>query len=150
MRKLVLALILLTSPAALAEGMPTTGFFADLRIGGAAPIGMGGITTGTGFTALPSFAMGARLFGRLQLGLGFNFLRFDSLGPGTDTNVFTFVPLVAVDIIKAQDERVAFYGKAGLPVGANVTCNGACNTASVVGFDLGIGVRYAPHRMFAG
>jgi len=142
---LVLGMSLLAAPALADEGMPRQGLVIDLRVGAGTPVGIGGLAATSGFTAIPSLAVGGRLAGRLQLTMGFTFFRFENTG-ANDTSLFSFVPTLAVDIVKSSDQKVAFYGKFGLPLGAAVTNT---NTTFLIGFDLGIGVRYALHRMFA-
>jgi hypothetical protein len=122
------------------NGMPKTAFLFEARIGGSVAFG---VTAG--------LLVGARIIDRLHLGLGFALVRTDSTGAGSNNRV-NFAPTVAVDIVKAHDNRVAFYGKFALPVGPLIACppgNGACDTGLTVGFDFGLGVRYAFHRMFA-
>ena len=140
---LVLVAALLSPVAAHAEkgenSMPTTAFLFEARIGGSVAFG---VTAG--------LLVGARIIDRLHLGLGFAFVRTDN-GAGSNNRV-NFAPTVAVDIIKAHDDRVAFYGKVALPLGPIVVCPpgpGDCDAGFNVGFDFGLGARYAFHRMFA-
>ena len=125
---------LTVGPAAAARadenGMPTTAFLFEARIGGSVAFG---VTAG--------LLVGARIIDRLHLGLGFGFVRTDSTGAGSNNRV-NFAPTVAVDILKARDNRVAFYGKFALPLGPTVACppgNGACDTGFTIGFDFGLG-----------
>jgi hypothetical protein len=146
MRKVWVLLVLLAAARAGAdEGMPQRGFVADLRVGAGVPVSLGGLGVASGFTAIPSLALGGRLLGRLQLTMGFSFLRVESSGGG-DISAFHFAPTVAVDVAKSSDQKVALYLKFALPVGAAVTNT---TTTFLIGFDIGIGTRYAFHRMFA-
>jgi hypothetical protein len=146
MRKLWGFLVLLAAAQAGAdEGMPQRGLVVDMRVGGAVPVGFGGLSAASSFTAIPSLSVGGRLAGRIQLTMGFTFFRFETTGTN-DTSTFSFVPTIAVDAAKSADQKVALYFKFGLPVGAAVT---ATTTTPVIGFDIAVGTRYAFHRMFA-
>jgi hypothetical protein len=154
--KMVLVLALLAPAVAFAEGegLPRSAFLVEMRLGAGAPVGFGGLTAGGTFTAVPSLLVGARLLDRIQLGLGFSFLRLSNtggLGGATDLNVVTFAPSFSGDVVKSHDNRVALYLKAGLPVGPVIRCppNGACDNSFAIGFDFGVGARYSVHRMFA-
>jgi hypothetical protein len=130
------------APARASEGMPRNGFWLEARFAA------GTVLVGTN-NALPlyqpSLTVGGRLAGRVNLGLGFSFFRLASGNNATST--FVRLPTVQVDIVKAHDDRVAMYGKAGLPLGAQIITNN--RDLLVVGYDLALGVRYAPHPMFA-
>ncbi len=99
-----------------AAGMPKCAFVVEMRIGG------GGLVQGSGSNGVlqPSLFVGARLFGRVHLGLGFGLLRVslggELLNPLSDTEtstVFDVEPSASVDLFQARDRRVAFYVKAG-------------------------------------
>jgi len=157
--RLLPLVVVLTSAPALAEktenSMPDTAFLFEARLGVGTPLvfintGIGGGAAGfESVTPTPSLLVGARLIGRLHVGLGFAFTRFSQ--GGSSSNVVSFVPTVGVDIIKSHDERVAFYGKFGLPLGPILDCNPGvpCQTGFGLGFDLALGARYSLHRMFA-
>jgi hypothetical protein len=153
-RTFAVTLLCLTGGSAFAqqtEGMPDTGFVFNLRLGGGVPIGIGGGgAINTTLNALPAIAAGVRLIGRLELTLGMNFARFEQ-GTNTATSVVSFVPTLVVDIARSADRKAAFYGKFGLPLGVGVIQTGGGNSSNsfIVGFDFGLGVRYAFHRMFA-
>jgi hypothetical protein len=130
--------------------MPRYAFVVELRVGG------GGIVSGTGTTGVlsPSLFIGARLFGRLHLGLGFGLTRV-SLGTDNALNdddetqtstVFDVEPTASIDLVQARDRRVAFYLKVGVPLGASFETDVARQL--VVGYDFALGVRYLPHPMF--
>jgi hypothetical protein len=125
------------------RGLPRNGFWLEARLAAATVI------AGGGNTALPVYqpglTVGGRLAGRLNLGLGFAFFRLAS--NNTTATTFIFQPTAEVDLVKAADDRVMLYLKGGLPVGAVVQSAG--RTLLVVGYDVGLGVRYAPHPMFA-
>jgi hypothetical protein len=156
----VLVVLALLAPAvARAEktenSMPDNAFLFEARLGAGTSIAFGGLSFAGTFTAVPSLLLGARLIGRLHVGLGFGFTRLSNLGGGggggTDLNLVTFAPTAAFDLIKSHDERVAFYLKAALPLGPVITCNtGApCDNNFAISFDLALGARYALHKMFA-
>jgi hypothetical protein len=151
-----LAFLLAGTPAlaqSQPEGMPNNAFLFEARLGVATPLVF--INTGFGManfesvTPTPSLLVGARLAGRIHVGLGFSFARFSQ--PGASNNIVSFVPTFAIDMIKSHDDRVAFYGKLGLPLGPIVDCNNGapCDTGFGIGFDIALGARYAFHRMFA-
>ena len=163
---MVLFLAGLAAPATAQEaaagphGM-ANGMFLELRFGGgisavagqAGGVG-GGALSGGGLSAVPTIVAGIRLVNRLQLGLGFGFFRFAVDGPGMNTasyNVFYFSPAVTYDLVRAKDNRAAFYGKAGLTFGADIGgISGAPDsTGFVVGYDVGVGMRFALHPMVA-
>jgi hypothetical protein len=146
-RPLAIALVLATTPALAADGMPRNGFWMEAKAAATATVattsgGMGFITAPV---LLPTLTLGARLVGRLQLGLGFSFYRV-STGGGAPANSLLFTPNVEVDLVKAADDRVAFFLGAGLGFGATIQ-TGA--NLFVIGYDAALGVRYAPHPMFA-
>jgi hypothetical protein len=136
--------------SARATGMPSYAFVAELRFGG------GGLIAGSNGNAglQPSLFVGARLFGRLHLGLAFGLLRVSFGGenetnPSSDTfttTIFEVEPTVSVDLVQARDRRVAFYLKTGVPLGALLQTDVA--RQPVVGYDIALGVRYLPHPMF--
>jgi hypothetical protein len=159
--RLVSLAVLLASAPAFAEqtenSPPNTAFLFEARLGAGVSSFFGALSGGA-VEAVPSFLVGVRLIGRLHLGLGFSYFRTQSAaggiigaGAGTATNVVTFAPTAAFDLIRSRDERVMFYIKFGLPLGPVITCpNGApCDNNFSIGFDLGLGVRYALHRMFS-
>jgi|GEM_PF-7096745 len=119
----------------------------EFRVAGAATL-----TGGGGGTAVPSLVVGVRLINRLQLGLGFSFLRTVTGAGVTDTanNFVTFVPTASIDIFQSRDMRFAFYGKVALPLGVAIACAGdRCGNSFVLGYDLSIGGRFLLHRHFA-
>jgi hypothetical protein len=141
------------------EGVPAQGFLLEVGIGGTVPLYAIGNNGAAVSSALPSLMAGYRLIDRLQLQLGFVLGAFGFNGSsavgGTSAtaSTFTIVPQVAVDLLKYANNRVAFYAEAGLPLGANVstiTVAGNSNTNSqfVIGFDVGLGVRYALAPIF--
>ena len=140
---LAFALVLLPAAAARAQ-MPRTGLAVDARLG--AGMIFGGTTA---VVAVPSLTVGARLIDRLQVGLGFGLYRISSPGGGmngTNQTTFTFAPTLEVDLLKAHDNRAAWYVKGGLPMGAEVTNP---RTFFVLGYDVALGARYCPHPNFA-
>jgi hypothetical protein len=146
-------------PPSSSEGMPRTGLVIDARLGVATPVAASAPTSGLGgaFVVLPSVDIGVRLIGRLQLTLGFTLFRAAqsvSGGPDTSQTSFLLVPGVACDIVKSSDEKVAFYGAGGIPMGALLFDRGGGAAGSTlknfaVGYNIAVGVRYAPHPMFA-
>jgi hypothetical protein len=156
---LTLIVALSTSPAFAqqpSEGIPPNGMVVELGFGGGLTIG----GVGTVATPLPSLLVGVRLIDRLNLGLGFTFFRLATHGGGvlggagaeTDTNLFNFAPTVEVDIVRSNDHRAAFYGKAGLPIGAliiNFPPPVRDDVGFVIGYHLALGARYAFNRFFA-
>jgi hypothetical protein len=158
-RLLSLAVLLAASPA-LAEktenSPPDNGFLFEARLGVGVSSFFGAITGVGGVDAVPSLLVGARLVGRLHVGLGFSFFRSQNtggvLGGAQSLNSVTFAPTVGVDVVKSHDERVMFYIKAGLPLGPVITCpggGGACDDNFSIGFDFGLGARYALHHNFS-
>jgi hypothetical protein len=155
MKRLVLLLALLMTPGLVGKAraqMPAgPAFVMEARVGGGF-----GITGNGGGGASAAMAFGVRLIDRLQIGLGFTVFHGSSfnIGNGNFTSAnttFTLNPQLTVDILKAKDNKVAWYGKVGIPVGAqNVSTSGPgapnqSTTVAVVGFDVGLGVRYCPH-----
>jgi hypothetical protein len=148
-RVLPLIAVLVLPALASAEGMPRTAFQFDTRLGfqGGMVISQQGSTFG--FNVTPQMTFGARLAGRVQVGVG---LGLSHLGSGQSSTTFVlFSPLVAVDVLKARDDRVALYLKAGPHFGGIVQRTGPSTTNGTfaLGFDLGLGARYAFHPMFA-
>ncbi len=140
---LVLAALVLAPSLARAQ-MPRTAFDADARLG--AGLIIGGTSA---VVAQPSLTLGARLIDRLQVGVGVGFYRVSSPGGGpngTNQTTFTFAPTIAVDLLKAHDDKAAWYAKAALPMGAEVT---QPRNFFVLGYDLALGARYCPHPNFA-
>jgi hypothetical protein len=158
LKRIVVAVALLVPAVGLAEepqhvGMPRMSPFVDFRLGIGVPI----VGTVAGFvqqvSPIPQLAAGIRLVDRVQLGVGFSFFRFATTNGMTDAafNIFYFTPGVAIDIAKSRDNRVAFYGKFALALGAEVqtqTLFPASNGFDV-GYDLTLGVRYLFHSAFA-
>jgi hypothetical protein len=155
----LVALLAAARPAAADnEGFPHNAFLFEARLGLGVPTtlpnaGALGATTTAGVVATPALLVGARLLDRLHLGLGFGFFRlqFESAGQTSAANLVTFAPTVAVDLAKSKENRVAFYFKGALPMGPAVTCQPAapCDNNFSIGFDFGLGARYALHPMFA-
>jgi hypothetical protein len=126
----------------------------EARVGGGYAIAgnnNGGTLAGGGAAA--ELAFGVRLIDRLQIGLGFsvyhtsNTINIITGTATTSVTVFTLNPQLTVDILKAKDNKVAWYGKIGIPFGAQNSNPGGnnSNTVFAVGFDIGLGVRYCPH-----
>jgi hypothetical protein len=146
MRHALFALSLFAASPAHADGMVHNGFWMEAKAAASAPVAITG-TNGVFTTApvlQPTLTLGGRLAGRAQLGLGFSFYRLAT--PGGATNTLSFVPRVEVDLVKAADERVAFFLGADIAFGAAITTG---TNLLVVGYDASLGVRYAPHPMFA-
>jgi hypothetical protein len=138
----IVAFALVGHSAAASEGTPRNAFWFEGRLAlGTVLVGAGGVVP----MYQPSLTVGGRLAGRVNLGLGVALFRLAS--NNTATTTFTFQPTATVDLVKAADERVAFYVRGGLPLGAVVPSTG--RTLVVVGYDVALGVRYAPHPMFA-
>jgi hypothetical protein len=132
----------LCGTAAASEGPPRNGFWFEGRLAlGTAIVGVGGVSP----MYQPSLTVGGRLAGRVNLGLGVSLFRLASNNSASTT--FTFQPTVVVDLVKAADDRVAFFLRGGLPLGAVVPSAG--RDLLVVGYDVSLGVRYSPHPMFA-
>ena len=139
----ILAFVALASPSARAQ-MPRNGLAVDARLG--AGLIVGGTSA---VVAQPSLTVGGRLIDRLQLGLGVGFYRISSPGGGpngTNQTTFTFAPTLEVDILKAHDNRAAWYAKGALPMGAEIT---QPRNFFVLGYDVALGARYCPHPNFA-
>jgi hypothetical protein len=157
-RSLFLLTLLIAAPALAEKGehsMPDNAFLFEARLSLGTPFSVGTLSAPSTFAAVPSLLVGARLGGRLHLGLGFSFFRLSNGGAGgggsSDYNVVVFAPTAALDLVKSHDERVALYGKLGLPLGPVITCStGApCDNSFGIGFDFALGARYALHHMFA-
>jgi len=136
------ALALASTPAR--AQMPRNGLAVDARLG--AGLIVGGTSA---VVAQPSLTIGGRLIDRLQLGLGVGLYRISSPGGGpngTSQTTFTFAPTLEVDILKAHDNRAAWYAKGALPMGAEVT---QPRNFFVLGYDVALGARYCPHPNFA-
>jgi hypothetical protein len=159
MKRILICLALLGSVAHAEKspnGMPDTAFVFEARIAAGAPVSiLGYLVSGTAFTAIPSLFVGARLIDRIHVGLGLQFFRLQgsaSTGLGTTATsdyVIEFEPLISADLFKSGDNRAAFYLKFGIPLGPVITCPGGgapCDNNFGVGFDIGLGVRYAVHR----
>jgi hypothetical protein len=126
---------------------------APISVVGAPISGAGGANVVTNIQPIPQIVIGGRLADRLHLGLGFAFQRIavDTPGMVTSTfNLFYFTPTVEVDIVRSRDHRVAFYGKAGLPLGVDIisTSGAPSSNGFVVGYDVAVGMRYAFHPAF--
>lgn len=151
---LALAIGLLAPSLAHAQMPAGPALFVDARLG--AGVGVAG---NSGIIIVPSLTVGVRLFDRLQLGLGIGLFRTaqpaavdingNPVGSQSDT-AFTFVPTVMLDILKSRDNRVAWYGKVSLPLGAEIRSvpNNDLNLFAI-GYDFALGIRYAPHPNFA-
>jgi hypothetical protein len=147
------------------HGMPNNAFLFEARLAFATSVATtGGLFGGGGgspvgvVAVVPSLLVGGRLIGRLHIGLGFSFWRITasttSMFGGSqhdDYNVVTIAPTFGADIVKSADDRVAFYVKLGIPLGPVIHCtSGApCDNNFAAGVDVGLGVRYALHHMFA-
>jgi hypothetical protein len=147
LKRLTFVLALVGAPAAWAQMPAGPAFMMEARVGGGLSVQGNG-----GGGASAELAFGVRLIDRLQVGLGFTVFHTSTAINGaaaTTQTTFTLNPQITVDILKARDNKVAWYGKVGLPIGAaaqtaNVV-NGATNTVFAIGFDLGLGLRYCPH-----
>ncbi len=154
---LALAVALLAPGMARADGLPDTALVVEARVAFGGAVGADGTT----LSAIPSVDIGVRLINRLQLTLGFQFARFAATtvtNPGgplttsvsTSATAFTAIPELSVDIFRAADRKVAFYAKAGIPIGGAFVGNGTNTTAHwAVGYDVGVGTRWLPHDNFA-
>lgn len=139
----ILASLLLAPSLARAQ-MPRTALAVDARLG--AGVIVGGTSAGI---AQPSLTVGARLVDRIQVGLGVGLYRISSPGGGpngTDQTTFTFAPTIEVDLLKAHDNKAAWYAKGALPMGAEIT---PPRDFFVLGYDLALGARFCPHPNFA-
>jgi hypothetical protein len=144
MKNLMIVVALVALPSLARAQMPRTAFTAEARLG--AGIVFGGTSA---VVAVPSLTLGARLIDRLQLGLGVGLYRISSPGGGpngTNQTTVTFAPSLEVDLLKAHDNKAAWYAKAALPMGAEVT---QPRNFFVLGYDLALGARYCPHPNFA-
>ncbi len=140
----LLASLLLLAPSLAHAQMPRNGLAVDARLG--ASLTLGGTSA---VVAVPSLTIGGRLANRIQLGLGVGFYRVSSPGGGpngTNQTTFTFAPTIEVDLLKAHDNKAAWYAKGGLPMGAEVTTP---RNFFVLGYDIALGARYCPHPNFA-
>jgi hypothetical protein len=152
LRSLILAIaLLLLAPAVARAQMPQNGFVFEARV--AATLNITAINSPVS-AAVPSIFAGGRIGGRVQLGLGFSIFRIST--PVTDTTSndltsFDFAPTIAIDFVKSNDQHVAFYGKAGIPMGASLNhpAAAALDSRFLIGYDAALGVRYSPHHMFA-
>jgi hypothetical protein len=144
LRAVILLASLVLAPLVARAQMPRTALAVDARLGA------GFIVGGTAaVVAQPSLTIGARLIDRIQVGLGVGFYRLSSPGGGpngTNQTTFTFAPTFEVDILKAHDNKAAWYFKGGLPMGAEVTTP---RNFFVIGYDAALGARYCPHPNFA-
>lgn len=142
----VFAIALFALPSVARAQMPANAFEADARLGGGVIVGgLGNVV------ALPSLTIGGRLVDRLQVGLGFGLFRFSTPGGGmggTNTTTVDFVPTIAVDLLKAHDNRAAWYFKGGMPLGTELVSN-PNRSFFVIGYDAALGARYCPHPNFA-
>ena len=132
------------APSLARAQMPANGLAVEARLG--AGLILGGVGS---VVAVPSLTVGGRVIDRLQLGLGFGIFRISSPGGGmggTNETTVTFVPTFEVDLLKARDNKAAWYFKGGLPVGTEVTTN---RNFFVIGYDAALGARYCPHPNFA-
>jgi hypothetical protein len=133
-----------------ALGMPRNAFVFESRLTGAFNLASGPAGTAT---VIPGFMLGARLVDRLHLGLEFFLTNFTSAsvgnGSGSASTAFTLGPTIAIDILKAAANRVAFYGKIGFGFGAAVVTSQFSPNTFILRFDIGLGVRYAPVPYFA-
>ena len=141
----LLALALgVVAPSLARAQMPRNGLAVDARLG--AGLIVGGTSA---VVAQPSLTVGGRLVDRVQLGLGVGFYRISSPGGGpngTNQTTFTFAPTVEVDLLKARDNKAAWYAKGALPMGAEIT---QPRNFFVLGYDVALGARYCPHPNFA-
>lgn len=140
----LISLLLLLLPSLARAQMPRNAFAVDARLG--AGLVVGGTTA---VVAVPSLTVGARLIDRIQLGLGVGLYRVSSPGgaaAGTSQTTFTFAPTIEVDLLKAHDNKAAWYIKGALPMGAMVTNP---RNLFVIAYDVALGARYCPHPNFA-
>ena len=147
MRLRLLAVVfasLVLAPSVARAQMPANAFDVDARFG--AGLVVGGTSA---VVAQPSLTVGARVIDWLQLGIGFGLYRISSPGGGpngTNSTTFTVAPTIAVDLLKAHDNKVAWYVKGALPMGAEVT---QPRNFFVIGYDVALGTRFCPHPNFA-
>lgn len=147
-----LALALSLAPSLAHAQMPSAPtLVVDTRLG--AGVGVAG---GTNVIIIPSLAVGVRFADRIQLSLGIGLFRtsqdqvVNNVVISTSSTSFTVIPSFTIDIIKSRDNRVAWYGKAALPIGAQIIGNGNTdNNLFAIGYDLALGARYSPHPNFA-
>jgi hypothetical protein len=174
-RLAALAVLLFAASAAYAQTTPDAtptptpppekrpqpnGLIVELRFGGGLSAVVGGATAGpsgavvAGVSPIPSLTVGARLANRIHIGLGFAFLRVAVDLPGMNTqafNLFYFAPEFAIDLTRSRDNRASFYAKAALPIGADISATSGAPSSDgfVIGYDLGVGLRYALHPAIA-
>ncbi|MCU1277993.1 MAG: hypothetical protein JWM53_1539 [bacterium] len=144
MKLSILLLAVVAFPSLAAAQMPRTALAVDARLGAGMVVG-----GSSAVVAVPSLTIGARLVDRVQLGLGVGLYRISSPGGGpngTNQTTFTFAPTIEVDLLKAKDNKAAWYAKGALPMGAEVT---QPRNFFVLGYDLALGARYCPHPNFA-
>jgi hypothetical protein len=149
---IVLAFAVSLAPAVAHAQMPSApSLVVDTRLG--AGVGVAG---GTNVIIIPSLAVGVRFLDRLQLSLGIGLFRtsnetvVNNVVVNTSNTSFTVIPSATIDIIKSRDNRVAWYGKLALPIGAQIIGNGNTdNNLFAIGYDLALGARYSPHPNFA-
>jgi opacity protein-like surface antigen len=140
------------SPArASGDGVPDKGFYLGL--------GLGASSTNPPL-AVPSLTAGYRLINRLEIHLALQFAANSVTGTngagatehGT-AGFFTVAPGLSIDIVRFLNDKVALYADAGIPIGLAfatiATSNGGgSGSAFAIGFDAGLGVRYALAQMF--
>jgi hypothetical protein len=168
LKRIAVAVALLVPAVAAAEervGTPASGGFVDFRLGFGLPIAASFVPlAGTGgapvqsqeVSVIPHLAGGFRVIDRIQIGLGFSYFR-SSLTTGTTLsstvayNLFYFTPFVVIDFARTHDRRAAFYGKFGLPLGADIITQSRAPDSNgfIVGYDFTLGARYAFHPAFA-
>lgn len=144
---LLLLLLLPVAAVANERGMPDRALILESRLSG----GIAVVASHIVFGPLPSLLFGVRAWGRLELGVGLSLTRisYSLFMAETSSTIFTAAPTAELDILKSNDDKVALYLRAGLPLGALFTTSGSRTGSYVaVGFEAGIGVRYAPHPMF--
>jgi hypothetical protein len=146
LRLLIVLAALLLLPSLARAQMPATALEVDARL--SAGLIVGGTST---VIAIPSLTVGARIIDRIGLGLGFGLFRVASPGggvggTGTNQTTFDFAPTITVDMLKARDNKAAWYAKGALPLGAMITNP---RNFFVLGYDVALGARYCPHPNFA-
>ena len=152
---LALAFALSLAPSLAHAQMPTAPtLVVDTRLG--AGVGVAG---GSSVIIVPSLSIGVRLIDRLQISLGVGLFRtatpagVDAAGNPVGSNSqtsFTVIPSVTLDIFKSRDNKVAWYGKVALPIGAQINSTpGADLNLFALGYDFALGARYSPHPNFA-
>ena len=152
---LALAFALLLAPSLAHAQMPSAPtLVVDTRLG--AGVGVAG---GSSIIIVPSLSVGVRLIDRLQISLGVGLFRtaapagIDAAGNPVGSNSqtsFTVIPSVTLDIFKSRDNKVAWYGKVALPIGAQINSTpGNDLNLFALGYDFALGARYSPHPNFA-